>query len=578
MKTPTAILFFFLVTVTAIKAQNREVVVTRGFENLALTPTPLPGNQWVFSTLSSPASGAIYQDTITLWVTDSLGRPVTHMTVQPPITFERMIIENVWALLDTSIIILYGGGDCDACCYGWFMEKWNRDGSFAWRFPLPDYVEHPFAVSSVSPAQLYILNGYMVYTVNAATGQIIGEIQFTTNYPSEALFMHGTADIMVFDHDSIAYYQLDAFDSIGYHQITRKHFTNHLFDKQASPDGFVYAGWYLEAKLIRIDTDLNFKTVAYPYNTLWDFYPTNLGVISLLRNIDVFQLQFFDTLGQLKKIFPIKHPELQPYTIAGTDTHFAITGTYTPGESGNSTGPAAESWFRIYDVDSLSDHQMIYSVAITDIQQRTPIEHDSTFVDYPNFVGYLDNIYGGDFAMQVKNTGNQPIQSFRLNAKFQNDWYYWWCGLDMVKNKQYYISLEPGESAWVDFGNIEAINQSSIPDQFRFWTSAPDDRPDDLPEDDTRYINWFVPLDDPTNNSISLYPNPATDEISITGISTIRGITESSIIGIDGKNWLLENIVVQDKNYTINTSHLPAGMYILKIAELTAPLIIHRSQ
>lgn len=59
--------------------------------------------------------------------------------------------------------------------------------------------------------------------------------------------------------------------------------------------------------------------------------------------------------------------------------------------------------------------------------------------------------------------------------------------------------------------------------------------------------------------SVQIYPNPANDFVKVAGL---EGVFTCSITGMDGKVYLRQ---VDTKQSTLNISHLPKGMYLIKI-------------
>jgi hypothetical protein len=97
MKPLSIVLIFMSLSILAF-GQNREVVTARGFYNMAMAVDSLPGNQWVFVTISSKAEGAIYEDTLTLWVCDSMGKITNRITSLPPVQNEIYLVDQLIGL------------------------------------------------------------------------------------------------------------------------------------------------------------------------------------------------------------------------------------------------------------------------------------------------------------------------------------------------------------------------------------------------------------------------------------------------------------------------------------------------
>ena len=84
------------------------------------------------------------------------------------------------------------------------------------------------------------------------------------------------------------------------------------------------------------------------------------------------------------------------------------------------------------------------------------------------------------------------------------------------------------------------------------------------------------------NMGFTMHPNPATDEVLIH-LQTSAGDMEYFVYGMDGRLWLTgsEQAIKSDKQiFTLNTSRLPAGSYILTLKTMRAvfskPLMIMR--
>lgn len=73
------------------------------------------------------------------------------------------------------------------------------------------------------------------------------------------------------------------------------------------------------------------------------------------------------------------------------------------------------------------------------------------------------------------------------------------------------------------------------------------------------------------NNSkdISIYPNPMKDGMSVSGLHSGDAITVFDMMGRQAAQWF----IYSDGSTAINTASLPAGMYILRIADKTGNII-----
>ena len=67
-----------------------------------------------------------------------------------------------------------------------------------------------------------------------------------------------------------------------------------------------------------------------------------------------------------------------------------------------------------------------------------------------------------------------------------------------------------------------------------------------------------------SENNISIYPNPAQDNISIN-VGSGTDVQSLAIINSVGARVLVPSITAGQESYTVNVSNLPAGNYILQI-------------
>jgi hypothetical protein len=430
--------------------------------------------------------------------------------------------------------------------------------------------------SATADQRLFVQKGYHVLELDWNTGDTLWQYQYASEYLTGKLFIPGTANFIVHGNDQLFLYEMDTTGTLIYNLKATIPFDTYAYDFRATNRGVFYTrngGQF--PKLYRIAMNLSaikeFNVTKYPQ----DYTPTEDGVVMLVRQPNsTFDLILKDSNGQDSIIFSNPNIELMPYYIKSNSRGISVTGQYTAGPRNASATYSTQGWLRYYPAYSLIQHQQQFSVSITDLHQRTAVDVDSTFYDYPSFMGWLHDFSGGDFEMEVTNTGDQPVDSFWINTRFQNAWFIWFCGLDMCKNILYQNHLDPGESVWVDFGDIYAINQYSLPAQFCFWTSGPNSRPDDLPADDTKCVDRIVAINDPPKPLFTIYPQPASGEIIISNIPDINDAIRLTIYSMDGEVRKMERLEPHQPNYQVNIADLPNGFYALKIGERIQPLVI----
>jgi hypothetical protein len=70
--------------------------------------------------------------------------------------------------------------------------------------------------------------------------------------------------------------------------------------------------------------------------------------------------------------------------------------------------------------------------------------------------------------------------------------------------------------------------------------------------------------DVPLSERVSVFPNPASEKITVSGDLGMGGIASYSIMNLAGQE-LLNGTMTSDSDRTLNVGHLPAGMYLLKV-------------
>ena len=558
-------------------AQNREVVTARGFNNTVPQVDTLPGHQWVFAGVSNPAQGAIYLDTISIWVCDSVGQILQRMTSVPPVINENYVIDHLIGLPDSTIILQYSGGDCDACCYTHVLEKWKKDGTLVWQKVLPDE-SYPSIYSATSDNKLFSQDGYNVSQLDLSSGEILWQYQYSSEYHNGAIFIPNTADFILYDGESLKYYEMDTTGILKYNLKATRPFAHMLYNYCAGKNGMIYARYGVQYPfLVKFSTNLS-TLEEYPLNE----YPNKLtplsdGVLILIHNGPNYKLIFFDSLGYSSLIYENINREISGWEIKAGFKGFAVTGNYEAGTHITSDAISHQGWFRYFPIDSLQQHGILFSVSITSISQRTPVNIDSTFYNVPGYIGYLRHFEGGNFEIMIKNTGDQAIDSFWINTRFSDAWFVGWCGLEMCKNVFFHQHLDPGESAWVEFGDISAIQQFEVPDQFCFWTSGPNARPDDYSGDDSKCVDRIVNTYDLTESSMSINPQPASDEIIISNVSVRNQDLIATIYSLEGIICKTELLDRSQDHFYLSVAELPNGFYILKINQQIQLLVVaHR--
>jgi len=346
-------------------------------------------------------------------------------------------------------------------------------------------------------------------------------------------------------------------------------------------DGIFYAQKYYDRQIIRFRSNLKAKVFLSTPQSFLDMSPGpgGLGLLKM-KDVNTYQVLFYDSTGVKLSEFQSDDSGLRPERMKCFPEGFALAGSYGSGPASkynpdhHYTG-RGQGWFRYFPEYNFEDIPSPISLAVTDIIQQAPIAYDSVWSLGWDFEGFLHSFVGGGFSLNITNTGNEPVYSFWVNIAFDLSLNTWFCAPFMVK--QLYVDqivLLPGESSWIDFGDIEAYNQENIPKQFGFWTSGNNSKPDFHPEDDVYCMDRILATKENSETTISIYPNPANTELNILCPSNQSSSSSWKLIDVTGRIVTSGNLKNNYGIETIETTSIPPGIYYFRMDHYSKPIII----
>jgi len=265
-----------------------------------------------------------------------------------------------------------------------------------------------------------------------------------------------------------------------------------------------------------------------------------------------------------------------------TSRGLAIIGRYLSGPD-TITHPGfifygrSQGWFRYFPNYEFTDSPRKFSLAVTDIEQLEAVEVDSFYSLGPDYEGYLYNLSGGKFKIQVTNSGTDTVQSFYLNIIFNEITNYWFCPpYSAVSNYYDHQEIGPGESAFFEFEGLTAYRQKDNSTKFCFWPSEINHRPDDIPEDDRYCFDRLVKTNFPLSENISLYPNPADDEIHILNLPYNNSNTSWTLFDAMGRINKEGKVNVGEDKLEIKVKDLSPGIYIIQVGKMNGRFIVQQ--
>lgn len=189
--------------------------------------------------------------------------------------------------------------------------------------------------------------------------------------------------------------------------------------------------------------------------------------------------------------------------------------------------------------------------------------------------GYYYNLQGGGFRLKIENRGPGILESVCCNISFGANEDFLICVQYNTFQRCFDgLHLASGESAWLDFGDVDARVIAHYPTDLCFWTSSPNERPDAHPADDVfcKPFSLKVAAAEPVALPLQLFPNPAS-------VSATLRLPQGS----DAKRWQLADvsgrIVAQGDclpggDVSVQTAHLPGGIYFLRAGGHMAKLAV----
>jgi hypothetical protein len=212
------------------------------------------------------------------------------------------------------------------------------------------------------------------------------------------------------------------------------------------------------------------------------------------------------------------------------------------------------------------------NASINEIEQTYAL--DTAGVNYFS-QGYFYNISGGGFKVKLTNSGQSVIDQVNVNVAFRQNNFVGFCFTHSTEQKRFSnLNLPPGESMWLDFGDIQARGQVAVPAEICFWTSSPNDQPDADSEDDFACItsSYTVAVKEPDFPQASLSPNPANAFVDISFSKKM-----------EGEKWQLFDAIgrllqfgdsPEGQVFRLETKHLANGVYLIRFESTMLKLVV----
>ncbi|MFZ1679097.1 MAG: T9SS type A sorting domain-containing protein [Saprospiraceae bacterium] len=549
-----------------LSAQHINRVISEQFETEIYDFGRLSDGKWIFAVKISPLPDALADISLAVIITDSLG--VQIKTIPVPIIFpgEKYEIADLFILPNDEFLVMDVGGDCDSDLREGSVQKMDTSGTVLWSFRLSAYSS--YTPSGTTPdGNILDFHNNSIRSISSITGATLWESKLDSIPHKSILIIPGTDNLLVGDAEGLKIYKKDTVGTeVKYIlKLAQDIATNSGFITQlvADGDGLFYALKSDTREIIRFRDDLVTEVIlTCPANTAFFPKPNGLGLIRYNYGI-IKEYWIYDTLWVKKDSIKIDWPGVEPRRDGTFDDGLALVGKYTSGANAPDYpddlyySGRQQGWFDFYKDFHLEETDEIFSLSIKEMIEEDSIIIDSFYDQGPDYTGYIYSFSGGKFNVKILNTGNQPVDSFWLNTIFNTWTNYWFCAPAAATQRKYIIpKLFPGDSTWIEFGDFDAILQRVLPINFCFWTSGPDQHPDDIPEDDMYCLN---------SGLHPYYPDKIWTEAVYyeeQGWRTRKNAFETNSVTLDGKvyrrlhqkfsenstHWLPRNVYLREQN------------------------------
>jgi outer membrane protein assembly factor BamB len=562
-----------------------EYLFEGGFFSQIYDAAQLNSGKWVLIAQNDSTSGITHADSLSIVFLDNHGKYEKSLLVDTALPSNRLVFEWLKVLPNDEIIVGYAIGECDVLSATLKLVKFDSIGNVIWEQKnLP--IHSPVDIHWSEDHGILTFEENRVYSLSEESGEMAWEIIISNGHFSGGAFTSYADDILYFDHEGVYFAKLDSIEGeLKYViQATRDiaydaDFLNYL---QSTSTGSLYTYSSEYGGIIRISQDLDI-TVLIPLSTSPGGFIADTSGLWVLRHDyeDItFQISRFDTIGLLLYPYKSEFPGKFVTHLKKVDQDYVLIGSYGSGTyfSNVATQEHAwrtQAWVEYASMDALFISQDSFNLSVTGVIQDGEIHIESEYSPFPLPGGYYHTFEGGDFTIQVTNTGSGMVDNCWINTGFKPAVLDGDCGTGPFVKEVFYsgLNLQPGESIWLHFGNIYARDQEDFPSEFCFWTSGPNASIDIYPNDDTYCSAFIVPVTEPGQTSLKIFPNPASDKIHFQ-TSNQTDVKEWKIFNLQGMVICSGNISAEQTSHSISVFDLSPGLYVLQVGNVIEKVVV----
>ncbi|MDX1912666.1 MAG: hypothetical protein SFV22_14335 [Saprospiraceae bacterium] len=579
------IALFLVVSIhlNVLTAQTIERCFSAGFQTTIELIKPYGADKWLLAGAGEPEPGAYFRDTLFVAIVGADGQVHLRKNLNMP-TAEIHYWHDIRALPDGGILAAFESTLCDVgadvitvqCLDASGQLRWQMNGGFVFGTTRPPdrwFVAPDGNLLGVAFDQIWKVdpdNGEILYKAsleNVVNGSAVA---------NELVIIPGSEDFIgIGDPDYQVWTKSGNPGEPVY--ILSKELELDGFRKGLTfgSDGNFYSVKYFpDEQLERVDQLLQYQ--ALPSVVLdVDFTQTfTVGELGIYAFHDGW-FNRYDFDGTNPVLIPTVESWIQCRYMTAANGQIVLCGSDRSGWPYHIDPPSVQSesgWMRSFSESEPNLADWLPDVAVTAVEQWAEI--DTIRYVFPS--GNVYDLSGGAFRVQVANQGVIPVQQLNVNTSFGNNQFFVICYNYSAQQKTFSsLNLAPGESVWLDFGDIQAIGQAELPTEICFWPSSPNQKPDQVRKNDRTChpATYTVAVKNPVAPAFSLSPAPADTYVEVT-FAENPGYTPWQLWDATGK--CLRSGTCPDGGgvLRIETAGLPAGFYLFSAGNRAAKLMV----
>ncbi len=585
MKTLFLTFCLFVLINPALTAQIVDRSLSFGFITAPCVVKPIGENQWLVVGKGMPYRGGYY-DNYFAQVFDQQGDISSTLSLQSP-GGEINNVFDAWPLADSTFIVLSGSRPCDTGYDGTVLQKYAPNGQLLWTLwgTLWNNNNLPYFWKIAPDGNLLGLRADEMWKVDVSNGSVIWKAKLTGLNANPLPFyfdlLPGSEDFLgLGTHDFQIWKKLEGPNGPIYN-MQNALVTDNYYGFGFASNGWYYARRYSTNHLERINANLELEILNTSINLNGSIQMAAVsdGLYFLGRTNEQNWLRKTNFVGKNPMDLHMPDLWLTGRSVAVRGDSVVVVGTEGSGPKNaefydffySESFQTLHLWLRTITGPTAVPSTDTVNASVTGLQQLSLV--DTVF--QPSWPNNYFALHGGNFQVQITNRGNTTLEKVYVNFSYEpvQDVF---CP-STPADQRFFTGLQiaPGESTWINFGDLAFPNLSTLSPEFCFWTSAPNGQPDAHHEDDwyCQPATYTVTAHSPSTLALNLLPTPTQDFFYVNNFTSPQD-TEWQLYNAAGRLVQKGIYPAGKSNLAISTQSLANGFYIFHIANQTAKLIV----